>query len=100
MPPVPPSPRLLRVETFQYTTVSDGIKRIYTNEDRYLEYGSTNILNPTTVSYVNLFVNGMLQPSSLYEVEEGRLTLLPSAGPVPDRGVPLVLQFIKILNRG
>ncbi|WP_137791046.1 DUF4183 domain-containing protein [Bacillus sp. E(2018)] len=99
-PPVPPSPRLLRVETYQYTTVSDGIKRIYTNDDRYLEYESTEILNPNTVSYINLFVNGMLQPSSFYEVEEGRLTLLPSAGPVPDQGIPLILQFIKIINSG
>ncbi|MQR95872.1 DUF4183 domain-containing protein [Fictibacillus phosphorivorans] len=99
-PPVPPTPRPLRVETFQYTTVSDGIKKIYTNHDRYLEYGSTDILNPTSVSYINFFINGMLQPPSFYEVEEGRLTLLPSAGPVPDRGVPLIIQFIKILNSG
>ncbi len=97
-PPVPPSPTLLRVETFQYTTLSDGIKRIYTNDDRYPEYESTDILNPTTVSYINLFVNGMLQPSSFYEVKEGSLTLLQSAGPVPNRGVPLILQFIRIMT--
>jgi hypothetical protein len=77
--------------------LSDGEKRIYTNEDALPEYASTVILNPNTVSYVNLFINGMLQPSNFYKVEEGRMTLLTS-GALPENGVPVILQFVKILS--
>ncbi|WP_249872159.1 DUF4183 domain-containing protein [Oceanobacillus saliphilus] len=53
----------------------DGKSRIYTNEDELTEYGQCGILNPSEVSYYNLFVNGVLQPEILYDVKEGYLIL-------------------------
>jgi hypothetical protein len=90
---------LLKAETFQYTAISDGIKRIYTNQDRVTKYGSTGIFSPNCVSYINLFINGILQPSSFYHVQEGILFLI--SDDIPEKGVPIILQFIiKIYNQG
>ncbi|MGG0386001.1 DUF4183 domain-containing protein [Priestia filamentosa] len=54
----------------------------------------TEILSPSEVSYINLFINGLLQPQSNYQVEEGKLTLLVDEA--PSEGVPITLQFITI----
>jgi len=86
--------RVLQVETYQYNAISDGVKAIYTNEDELTEYGDRGILDPKKVSFINLFINGVLQPKSLYEVEEGKLIL--KTKDVPIRGVPIILQFITI----
>ncbi|WP_019424165.1 DUF4183 domain-containing protein [Paenibacillus sp. OSY-SE] len=93
-PPPPPTTGVLKVETFQYITVSDGVKNTYTNQDELIQFGSTGILNPATVSYVNLFINGMLQPLIVYKVSEGVLTI----DEAPEKGVPITLQFIKIFS--
>ncbi|MBM7572161.1 DUF4183 domain-containing protein [Aquibacillus albus] len=84
----------LKAYTYQYWALSDGIKKVYTNEDEIKELGSDGILNPETVSYINLFINGLLQPPNTYYVEEGSLTLKTSD--VPNKGVPIVLQFVSI----
>jgi hypothetical protein len=91
--PVPPS-TLLKAENLMYVAISDGQKKIYTNADKVPGYGHSDILNPNTVSYMNLFVNSMLQPPSLYYVQEGVLVLL--SDDVPMAGVPIMLQFIRI----
>jgi len=87
-------PRILKGESLQYVTFSDGIKRIYTNKDGSTEYGNVGILDPNSVSYTNLFINGMLQPPVLYRVKRGVLVL--TTKDVPNQGVPIILQFIKI----
>lgn len=46
------------------------------------------------VSYVNLFINGVLQPPVTYEIKEGILQLKTSD--VPPEGAPINLQFITI----
>jgi hypothetical protein len=94
-PPTPTNPIVLKAETYQYNAISDGIKRIYTNADELSEYGNRGILDPSTVSYTNLFVNGALQPPNLYLVQEG-LLIFTSIDP-PSAGVPINLQFISIL---
>nr|WP_272595769.1 DUF4183 domain-containing protein [Paenibacillus apiarius] len=91
--PPPPPTGVLRVETFQYITVSDGVNNTYTNQDELTEFGSSGILNPAAVSYMNLFINGILQPIIVYKVSEGVLTI----DEVPEKGVPITLQFIRIL---
>ncbi|PFH83229.1 hypothetical protein COI81_26035, partial [Bacillus cereus] len=77
-----------------YYTFSDGEKFIYTDADGIAQYGTTNILSPSEVSYVNLFINGILQPQPFYEVSTGKLTLLDNQP--PSQGSSIILQFIII----
>ncbi|PEQ46180.1 BclA protein, partial [Bacillus thuringiensis] len=77
-----------------YYTFSDGEKLIYTDADGIAQYGTTNILSPSEVSYINLFINGILQPQPLYEVSTGKLTLLDNQP--PSQGSSIILQFIII----
>lgn len=86
---------IAKTEIFQYYALSDGIKFVYTNGDELTQYGNTGILDPKTVSYINLFINGMLQPQNQYMVETGKLTLL-SDNP-PEAGNIIILQFVRIL---
>lgn len=90
----PVTPKILKADTLQYVTFSDGIKRVYTNQDGLMGYGNTGILDPNSVSYINLFINAMLQPPILYQVKEGILVL--TSQDVPKQGVPIILQFIMI----
>jgi hypothetical protein len=87
-------PQVLQVDTYQYNAISDGGKTVYTNEDELTEYGNRGILDPKKVSFINLFINGVLQPNTLYEVQEGILIL--KSVDVPIKGVPIILQFITI----
>lgn len=94
--PVPPlAPEILQVDTFQYIAVADGVRSAYTNGDGLAQFQSSSILNPGTVSYFNLFINGMLQPLNTYTVTEGLLQI----DGVPEQGVPITLQFISIISR-
>ncbi|WP_312110562.1 DUF4183 domain-containing protein [Brevibacillus reuszeri] len=90
--PCPCTPGLLETEIFQYTAISDGVKNTYTNTDAVVQFSTSGILNPNTVSIVNLFINGILQSPNLYTVQPGVLII----SEVPVQGVPLILQFIKI----
>lgn len=99
-PPIPPTPpppsQVLNAETSQYTALSDGVKTVYTNQDKEPQFSTSDILNPNDVSYINLYINGILQPTSIYHVQAGTLTLLVGPNEVPRNGVPIILQFIKI----
>lgn len=88
--PIVPKP--IRVENSEYIAISDGLKRIYLNQDGIEGYNQ--ILNPNMVSYTNLFINGMLQPQSFYSLKEGQLTI--DTEDVPMNGTYIILQFIKI----
>ncbi|WP_338068347.1 DUF4183 domain-containing protein [Brevibacillus invocatus] len=91
-PPCPCTPGLLQTEVYQYTATSDGMKNVYTNSDAVISFSTSGILDPNSVSVVNLFINGILQSPSLYTVQPGALIL----SDIPVQGVPLILQFIKI----
>lgn len=93
--PVSVNPQILKTEIYQYNALSDGVKKIYTNLDELTEYGDRGILNPQFISYINLFINGQLQPPNVYEVQEGILVL--KTCDIPQKNVPIVLQFITIL---
>lgn len=84
--------RLVCAEICQYTALSDGVKRHYTNQDAVLEYDGCGILAPDRVSYYNLFVNGVLQPKVNYAIWEGNLSFLTSD--LPPKDAPIVLEFI------
>lgn len=105
LPPSPPkgcpeiypgrvTPKVLKGENLYYVAFSDGVKRFYTNKDGSAEYGNTGILDPNCVTYINLFINGMLQPTALYQVKKGVLIL--RSQDIPIEGVPIILQFVKI----
>ncbi|OZT14172.1 hypothetical protein CHN50_00875 [Priestia aryabhattai] len=83
-----------KVNVTQFCTQSDGKKRVYNNKDAVIDHSTSMILDPCYVSYINLFVNGVLQPATLYEVKRGVLIL--KSADVPAKHVPLILQFIKI----
>ncbi|MDG4656646.1 DUF4183 domain-containing protein [Ectobacillus antri] len=81
------------VETMGYYTYSDGQKRVYTDCDGVTEQ---RIYDPREVSYLNVFINGVLQPTCNYLVKKGRLLLCTED--IPAKGVPIILQFVKILK--
>ena len=83
---------LLKTEVYQYNAVSDGEKKIYTNEDELKQYGTKGILSPNDVSYYNLFVNGVLQSKANYKITQGRLELLSTD--IPQKGQPIIIEFI------
>lgn len=91
-PASPAVPQLLKAETYQYTAYSDGLRNVYTDSDAVPLYSTSPILDPDGVTYLNLFVNGILQPLNLYTVRPGLLIL----NDIPPRGVPLILQFVII----
>lgn len=86
--------QLLKAETYQYNALSNGGK-IYTNADEIIMYGDLGILDPQQTSYVNLFVNGVIQPSINYMVEPGNLVLEVDSPPIV--GAPISIQFISIV---
>lgn len=89
-------PQTLKSEVYQFNAISDGMRRIYTNHDELKEYGNKGILDPEDVTYINLFINGILQPSINYKVKKGILFI--TSDDIPIRGVPLALQFIKLTS--
>lgn len=77
-----------------FYTFADGEKIIYTDSDGIAQYGTTKILSPDEVSYINLFINGILQPQPFYQVSTGQLILLDDQP--PSQGSSIILQFIII----
>uniref|UniRef100_UPI0023568AC3 DUF4183 domain-containing protein n=2 Tax=Bacillaceae TaxID=186817 RepID=UPI0023568AC3 len=93
-PQGPPLSDLIPSTNLLYFTFSDGQKRLYTNNDGIAQYGTTEILAPEEASYINLFINGILQPHINYQIQKGSLTLLTEE--VPSKGVPIIIQFVLI----
>ncbi|MGZ0052796.1 DUF4183 domain-containing protein [Brevibacillus gelatini] len=93
-PPCPCTPGLLTTAIYQYTTFSDGQKNMYTDADAVPQLSTSGILGQQSVSIVNLFINGLLQPPNSYVVQNGLLVL----SEVPAQGVPIILQFIQIVT--
>lgn len=85
--------KVIKTDTYQYNALSDGESFIYTNEDELKEYGNRGILDPKAVSYINLFINGLLQPPNTYEVKKGEMRL--KTIDVPQKNTPITLQFIR-----
>ena len=83
-----------KAKIFEYYSVSDGFKKIYTNNDSLSGYGEQTIQDPANVSLYNLFVNGVLQPSATYKIEDEKLIL--TTDDVPIKGTPIILQMILI----
>ncbi|MGE4352891.1 MAG: DUF4183 domain-containing protein [Oscillospiraceae bacterium] len=79
---------------WQYSVISDGFKKIYTNEDELPEYKSRGIPSPYEVSFFNLYINGVLQPKANYCVRKGMLKL--TTEDVPAKGAFVILESVVI----
>lgn len=88
----------LRAEVYQYNALGDGETRIFTNEDEMKQYGCRGILDPRSVSFCHLFVDGVLQPDSTYQLKTGCLKF--TTWDVPAEGVPIAIQFATIKGEG
>ncbi|HUC92255.1 MAG TPA: DUF4183 domain-containing protein [Paenibacillus sp.] len=88
--------RLLKTRSIMFYAISDGVKRIYTNRDGIKGYGVNRIPNPYSVSFINVFINGVLQLKPLYKVRKGKLLLL--SDDVPVKGIPIIVQSVKIIG--
>lgn len=87
---VPPK----QIISHEFFVLADGKKRVYTESDALSEYGIQQIWNPSQIAYMNLFINGILQPKVNYEVTEGKIILRTED--VPAEGCPIILQMIKV----
>ncbi len=87
---------IIRAEIYQYNALADNGKRTYTNDDELTEYGSKGILAPESVSYLSLFVNGILQAKNIYIVKEKLLELLTTDAPLQNQ--PITILFITLRN--
>jgi len=85
---------VLPAEVYLYNTISDGLKREFTNDDELKAYGDKGIPDPGRASFVNLYINGVLQPKVNYLVKEGLLKLQTSD--LPQKGVIITLEYITI----
>ncbi len=85
---------IIHTGNYQYTTYSDGVKRVFTNDDEIKMYGNTGILDPDEVSYYNLYINSVLQPKTNYRVKKGLLKL--TTVDLPQKGAPVTLEFLTI----
>lgn len=79
---------------YEFFSISDGCKRVYTENDALTGYGPQKIIDPTNVSYTNLFINGVLQPQKCYLIEKGKLFI--HTEDIPIEGTPIILQMVKI----
>jgi hypothetical protein len=82
----------IEAEAYQYTAISDGIKRVYTNADELKKYGDKGIFSPEEVSYYNLYVNGVLQPKVNYIMTKGRLEFFTED--LPTQGATVIIKYI------
>lgn len=82
---------ILLGESYQYNTVSDGTREYANNKELFI-YGNMGIPDPEDTTFINLFINGVLQPKANYRVDPGLLTLLSED--LPQIGVPIILDYL------
>lgn len=82
----------IKAEAYQYTAISDGTKRVYTNADELKKYGDKGIFSPEEVSYYNLYVNGVMQPKVNYIMTKGRLEFITED--LPTQGATIIIKYI------
>lgn len=87
----------LQAEISQYNTIADGIKQTFQNEDEIKKYGGQGILSPDEVSYINVFVNGLLQPKKNYIIKKGEITF--TTQDIPSKGQSIIILFTTWKNK-
>jgi hypothetical protein len=88
-------PARLLADVCHYNALSDGKKRIYTDDDGLKEYGGCGIPSPDDISFYNLFINGVLQPQKDYYIKKGLLELLSENVPMKDQTIIFVFVTFK-----
>lgn len=88
--------RAMNVVEWQFSAISDGSKRVYTDADELPEYKNDGIPSPAEVSYFNLYSNGVLQPRTNYCVKKGILELITDDAPA--KGAFVILESVVIRN--
>ncbi|MCA0990316.1 DUF4183 domain-containing protein [Guptibacillus hwajinpoensis] len=83
-----------KVIVHEYFAFAKEGQRIYTDQNAVEGYPKQRILNPCDVSYINLFINGVLQPELNYRINEGVLVLLTED--VPICGATIILQMLEL----
>ncbi len=83
-----------KVMVHEYFAFAKEGQRIYTDQDPVEGYRDQRILRPCDVSYINLFINGVIQPEMNYRVKEGVLVILSED--VPICGATIILQMIEV----
>lgn len=91
------SSSLVHANVYQYNALAQRDKVVYTDDDELKVYGSRGILNPNSVSYYNLYINGVLQPKTNYHVQKGLLTLTTEDTPL--KGSTIVLSFVTFSDK-
>ncbi len=83
-----------RIISYEFYAIANGCQRIYEEKDGITDIENQVILDPSNVSYMNLFINGVLQPHDNYTVEKGKLKL--NTIDIPIKGTPIILQMFII----
>lgn len=87
-------PQPLNVKNFLYGAIGDGKKRVFTSNDSLPNYQSSPILSADRVSYLNLFINSVLQPKSSYKIVDGCLKF--ETRDVPGKGELVVIAYVRL----
>ena len=88
--------KIMDAVEWQFSAISNGTKRLYTNGDELEEYRSRGIPSPTEVSFFNLYIDGVLQPQINYCVRKGVLEL--TAKDAPTKEAFIILDSVMIRN--
>ncbi|WP_286197864.1 DUF4183 domain-containing protein [Bacillus sp. ISL-34] len=83
-----------RIISYEFYAIANGCQRIYEEKDGITDIENQVILDPSKVSYTNIFINGVLQPHDNYTVEKGKLKL--NTIDIPIKGTPIILQIFII----
>lgn len=79
---------------WQFSTISNGFQKKFTDSDQLPDYADCGIPSPTEVSFFNLYVNGVLQPAVNYRVRKGVLELMTEDAPT--KGAYVILESVVI----
>ena len=88
--------RPLSAAVYQYNAAAGWDQRLFTDQDELKEYGSQGIPAPESVSFYQLFINGVLQPQINYRIRQGALELLTRE--TPPVGAPVILRLVTLQN--
>ncbi len=83
-----------KVRVYEYIAIANGYQKNFTDKDAVKGYGNHQILSCKDVSFMNLFINAVLQPEMNYKIDEGILILLTEDAPI--EGAAVILQMIKV----
>ena len=82
------------VELYEFYMHAKNNQRVFSYHNQVNEYQNGKFPSPDDVSYMNLFINGVLQPAKNYEVVKDKLIL--KTIDLPLENTILILQMVKV----